>query len=143
MTVERRAFLLSMLLLAGCTQLPPTSQDLEAKKFEAVPGRAVVYLVRDVADFSPAGTPVNVGDKVQVTTYPGTYYRWVAAPGNHTIAGAGQDYASITVQAEAGRIHFVQQQVVGTRAPSSAFQLVGEAQGRPAVMRSVLLVPGQ
>jgi hypothetical protein len=65
------------------------------------------------------------------------------APGKHTIAGAGQDYASITVQVESGGIYFVQQQVAGTRAPSSAFQLVGEAQGRAAVMRSVLLVPGQ
>lgn len=130
-------------MLAGCVQAPPTPEDVQAKKFEAVPGKAVIYLVRDVADFSPAGTQVDVGDKVRVTTYPGTYYRWEAPPGQHKIAGYGQDDASITVRVEAGKLYFVVQRVEGTRAPSSTFQLIDEAQGRAAVTRAVLLVPGQ
>ena len=141
--MRRQILILIALALAGCTQLPPTPQDIQAKKFEAVPDQAVIYLVRDVADFSPAGTRVNVGDKIQVTTYPGTYYRWEVPPGKHTISGDGQDYASITVQVEAGKIYFVVQRVVGTRAPSSTFELIDGEQGRAAVMRSVLLVPGQ
>jgi len=143
MATKLRAFFLFILLLAGCTPLPPSPEDIQAKKFEVVPGKAVIYLVREVGDFSPASTRVNVGDKVQVTTYPGTYYRWETPPGKHTIAGDGQDYASITVQVEAGRIYYVVQRVVGTRAPSSTFQIIGEAEGRAAVMRSVLLVPNQ
>lgn len=39
-------------LVAGCAQLPPSWQDVEAKRFESVPGKAVIYIVRDFPDFS-------------------------------------------------------------------------------------------
>lgn len=133
-----RRVLLILLLLAGCQQLPLTAADKEARKFEPVPGRAVIYLVRDTADFSDAETPVLLGN-TQVNTDSGTYYRWVVPAGNHTITGFGADSGRITVQVEAGRTYFVQQSVMGTRVPASTFQIVSEAAGRGIVSRSVLL----
>jgi hypothetical protein len=35
------------LILAGCAQVPPSPQEIGAKKFEAVPDRAVVYIVQN------------------------------------------------------------------------------------------------
>ena len=135
-----RRLLTILVLLAGCQQLPLTPEDSRARKFETVPDRAVIYLVRDTADFSDAETPVLLGN-VQVKTNAGTYYRWVVPAGKHTISGFGADAGSITLQVERGRIYFVQQSVMGTRVPSSTFQTVSEAAGRAAVQRSVLVAP--
>ncbi len=135
-----RTLLLS-LLLAGCAQLPPTPQDIQAKKFESVPDRAVIYLVRGDPDFNRVPATVWLGETgMMITTYPGTYYRWEVGPGRHQIAGFAVDNGSITLQVEAGKIYFVQH---STRPwisyAMSYFQVVPESQGRSLVMRGELL----
>ena len=137
-----RALMLALamaLTLSGCQQLPLSPEDLQARKFEAVPDKAVIYLVRDSPDFSDVQAQIRVGDKLLFKTYPGTYYRWEVPAGKHTITGYGEDIGTITVQVERGRIYFVQQRVTGLRVPSSHFELVREPEGRAAVLRSVLL----
>jgi len=131
--------LVMALTLAGCQQLPPSPEDLQAKKFEAVPDKAVIYVVRDAMDLGDVQAQIRVGDKLLLKTNPGTYYRWEVPAGKHTITGYAEDIGTITVQVERGRIYFVQQRVVGMRVPSSRFELVGEPEGRAAVLRSVLL----
>ena len=133
-----RAFV-PAILLAGCAPLPLTPEDLEARKFETVPGKAVIYVLRDTLDYSDVQAQIYVGENLLPATYPGTYFRWVVPAGRHTIAGYGQDRGTITVVAEQGRIYFVQQRVTHLRVTNSIFALVGEAQGRTAVLRSVLL----
>lgn len=134
-----RTLLLS-LLLAGCAQLPPTPQDIQAKKFENLPERAVIYLVRGDPDFNRVPATVWLGETSTITTYPGTYYRWEVSPGRHRIAGFGVDNGSITLQVEAGKIYYVQH---NTRPwidyAMSYFQLVSEPQGRSLVMRGELI----
>jgi hypothetical protein len=141
----RRLLLMALLLLAGCQQLPLTPEDVQARKFEAVPDKAVIYLVRDYPDFSEVQATVYLGDKLTLKTYAGTYYRWEVAPGEHQIRGAAFDTGAIKVHTVPGRIYFVQQRV--TAAPflraSSFFSVVNEPAGRAAVMRSVLLTPDQ
>src|SRR5687767_6620803 len=66
--------LLIAMLLAGCVQLPPSPQDLQAKRFDAVPGKAVIYVVRAPMD-SPASSGLSLDDREQITTLEGTYYR--------------------------------------------------------------------
>jgi hypothetical protein len=127
------------ILIAGCAPLPLTPEDLEARKFEAVSGKAVIYLVRDSLDFSNDQAPIYIGENLLLTTYPGTYYRWVVAAGRHTLKGYGQDSGTITVEAGQGRIYFVQQRVTHIRVTNSNFALVSEQQGRAAVLRSALL----
>jgi hypothetical protein len=99
----------------------------------------VIYLVRDSLDFSNDQAPIYIGENLLLTTYPGTYYRWVVAAGRHTLKGYGQDSGTITVEAGQGRIYFVQQRVTHIRVTNSNFALVSEQQGRAAVLRSVLL----
>lgn len=138
-------YLLLALLLAGCAQLPPTPQDIEAKKFESIPGKSVIYLVRDHPDFNDSPATVWLDDHMTITTYPGTYYRWDAAPGTHRIAGFGADSGSITVRTEPGRIYFVQQRVTPVTVfprsapPQSHFFQVAEGSGRAVVMRGQLV----
>lgn len=131
------------MLLAGCQQLPLTPQDIQARRFEAVPGMAVIYVVRDYPDFTELQSMIYLGDKLILKTYPGTYYRWEVPPGAHHIRGAAFDTGAITVNGAPGTIYFVQQRVTAAlmASPNSFFQLVPEPAGRGAVLRSVLLVP--
>lgn len=125
------------LLLAGCAQLPPSPADIEAKKFEAAPGKAVIYLVRAYPDFNDNAATVWLGDSVMITTYPGTYYRWEVEPGAHRITGYGPDMGAIIVRGEPGRIYFVLQRLAPfMRFPHSHFMLVADSHGREAVRRS-------
>ena len=100
------------ILVAGCVQLPPTPQDIQAKRFEAPEaGKSVIYLVRDSADFNDGPATLWLGDERIITTYPGTYFRWEVEPGAQRIAGFAGDSGSITVRVEPGRIYYIQQRV--------------------------------
>ena len=138
--------LLFLLLPAGCVQLPPTPQDIQAKKFESVADKAVIYLVRDHPDFNDAPATVSLDHLGMVTTYPGTYYRWEVAPGARRIAGYAADSGSITLQTEPGKVYFVQQRVTPATLfpsrqaqPQSHFYPIPEGNGRAVVMRSQLV----
>ena len=129
------------LLLAGCiTPLPPAAGDAQAKRFETVPGKAVIYLVRDRPDFTREPTPVVLDDSVMGTSYPGTYFHWVVAPGRHRIAGFAGDSGAIAVDTAPGGLYFVQQSVVRSLGLTrSHFRLVHDAHGRQVVLRSELM----
>jgi hypothetical protein len=134
--------LVTAIASSGCQQLPLTPEDLEARKFEAVPDKAVIYVVRDAPDFSDVRAQIRLGDKLLFNTYPGTYYRWEAPPGKHRIDTGFYDTGALTLEVKAGGIYFVQQRVLSLRGnPSSTFELIGEAPGRAAVLRAVLLAP--
>jgi hypothetical protein len=135
-----RSLSVVLVLLAGCVQLPPTPADIQAKKFEALPDKAVIYLVRAYPDFTDMAATIWLGESVMITTYPGTYYRWEVDPGAHRITGYGPDIGAIIVQAERGRIHYVMQRLAPfLRFPHSQFQLLAEPYGRAAVQRSTLV----
>ena len=124
-----------LVLLAGCVQLPPTPQDIQGKKFETVPDKAVIYIVRPRVDSYAMG-PLVIGDRGTITTHQGTYYRWEAAPGTHRIQASGPWMASVTVNAEAGKIYFVEQTVQGSQRYGTIgmfLQQVDEMRGRKLV----------
>lgn len=132
--------LLAAMLLVGCAQLPPSPQDLQAKKFEAVPGKAVIYIVRNQPDLSPHHGTLTLDDVGMITTFPGTYYRWEVAPGSHRVASYAIGTASVAFQAEAGRIYFVQNKVGGYRSATDVFlEVIPERDGRAMVARAQLI----
>ncbi len=129
------------LLFAGCAQLPPTPQDIQAKKFENVPDKAVIYIVRAPIDSYETGT-ISLDDNAQITTFRGTYYRWEVVPGPHRIAGYAGESGWVKLDAQAGKMYFVQHTVIGSRRGGWAFtdlQQIGEQDGRKLVMQSQLL----
>jgi len=139
-----RSLLIGLILvLAGCQQIPLTPEDIQARKFEPVPDKAVIYVVRDNPDFSGIQAQIDLDNNVKLMTYEGTYYRWEVAPGTHKVQGFGGDMGSISVQTERGKIYFVQVRVAGRFQAESSFQVVTDAEGRAAVLRSVLIRPRQ
>lgn len=133
-----RVILLSI-VLGGCVQLPPTPQDIQAKKFEPVADKAVIYLVHNSPDAGWRGTALVLGDETHITTYPGTYFRWEVAPGTQSIRGGAGYFGMITLRSEPGRIYYVLQNTGGGHMPPSMFQLMNDQEGRAAVRRSVLV----
>jgi hypothetical protein len=128
-------------VLAACVQMPPTAQDLQAKKFEPATGKAVIYIVRHKMD-APTEGPILIGDSGFISTYRGTYYRWETDPGAQRLAGYGPYNASLTVQAEAGKIYYVQHIVHGNQrigTMSMQFRRIDEATGRRLVNDAQLL----
>jgi len=129
------------LLLAGCAPIPPTPQDLQARQFNAVPGKSVIYVVRTPMDSRETGS-LAIDDREQITTLGGTYYRWEVAPGTHRIVGVGPSNASITLSTTAGGVYFLEHTVIGTLRSGPQLQSlrqVSDQQGRTLVLRSVLL----
>jgi hypothetical protein len=136
-----RLLLVLVLAIAGCAQLPPSPQEIEAKRFEPPPAdKSVIYLVRDDPDFTDIGASVMLDDQLMGTTYPGTFFRWIVEPGPHQIRGFAGDAGSYSIVTGPGGMYFVQQRVVRFFLPmaQSQFYLVPEPHGRAVVMRSVL-----
>lgn len=105
-----------VLALAGCAgvQIPLTPKEIADRKMEPVPGKAVIYVVQDLAGEYSAG--LTLDDGTQISTWPGTYYRWVTTPGTHTIRSSeGNLSARITLTVEAGKVYSVQHSVTGIR----------------------------
>ena len=141
-----RSYIQSLILfcgalwLGGCAQLPPSPADIQAKKFETLPNRAVIYIARGDPDFSRDGATLLLDDTVTITTYPGTYYRWEVAPGAHRIEGFAADAGRMAINVEAGKIYFVQQSYLpGPFTPRSSFHQVPASRGRAIVMHSELV----
>lgn len=129
-----------VLVLAGCAPLPPSPADLEAKRFEPVPGKAVIYVVRDYPDISREAATVMLDDNMMGSTYPGTYFRWVVEPGRHQIRGFAGDAGSMTLDVAPDRMYFIQQSYSRgfTGFGHSFFRPIPEPYGRGAVVRGEL-----
>ena len=134
--------LLSALLLAGCVQLPPTPEDIQAQKFESVPGKSVIYVVRQLVD-SDEGRTLLLDDRAMITTYRGTYYRWEVEPGTHRVAGFGWGSELVTLNTVPGRLYFLEHTVLADRHDGgvqvTALREVDEQAGRTLVMRAQML----
>jgi hypothetical protein len=133
---------LPALLLAGCAQLPPSPQDMQAKKFESMPDKSVIYVVRMPMD-SNEGRSLMLNDGSLITTYRGTYYRWEVAPGTHRVAGFPGGSESVTLTTTPGSIYFLEHTVVGDPddggVQATHLRQIGEPAGRNLVLRSELL----
>lgn len=129
------------LMLAGCAPLPPSPQDIEAKRFEHAPGKAVIYLFRVEHDVSHEVATIMLDDQMMGSTYPGTFFRWVVEPGRHQIRGYAGDNGSITLDVTPDRMYYVQQSVsrMFHGFAQSWFRPIPEPYGRAAVLRGELV----
>jgi hypothetical protein len=134
--------LVAALLLAGCAaDIPPGAEDTQAKRFEPVPDKAVIYIVRDHVG-PDLDLMLRLGDSETISTYTGRYYRWEVSPGTHRIAGTMESTASITLNVEAGKIYFIRHGVIGSEGSDGIqwthLQRVDERIGRAIIARGVL-----
>ena len=129
-------------VVAGCVQIPPSPQETQAKQFESVPGKAVIYIVRAYPGGYYGHGSLWLGESIMITTMAGNFFRWEVAPGPHRIVGMGPDLSRMTINAEGGRIYFVQHHVLaGARSSTSGgyLQMLPEREGRALVQRATLI----
>lgn len=126
---------LLLLLLAGCVApLPPMPEDAAAKRFEPVPGKAVIYLARHALEPGFIA-PVALDEQMIGSTYRGTYIRIEVPAGRHRLSGIAGDTGTIRLDTEPGKLYFVQHSTYGYRTfVSSSFRLVDAGYGRALVM---------
>ena len=133
--------LVAALFLAGCAQLPPSPEDIQAKRFETVPDKSIIYVVRTPLD-SDEVSGLTLDGQMTITTYRGSYYRWEVVPGTHRVAGFGSGTEAVTLTTTPGRIYFLEHTVLGDRDDGgvqiTALREVGGQTGRTLVMRSQL-----
>lgn len=130
--------ILVALLLAGCAQLPPTAVDIQGKKFESVPDKSIIYVVRTPMDSNEV-SGLSLDDRGQITTYNRTYYRWEVPPGTHRVAGIGRANESVTLTTAPGKIYFLEHTVRGNPRMGATFtslRQIGEQEGRALVTQS-------
>ena len=65
----RKYLILLIFLISGCVQLPPSPQDIEAKRFTPVADKAVIYIVRSPVD-SHNAAPISLSGACLLYTSP-------------------------------------------------------------------------
>ena len=136
-----RLAIVLLAFLGACAQLPPSEADVQAKRFEPVPGKAVIYVVRQPLDSSEVAG-LMLDDAEQITTLRGTYYRWVVEPGRRRIEGMEASPIRFALQAEPGQIYYLVHTVFGSQRTGpavTALQRTDEQTGRRLVLQSPLL----
>jgi Protein of unknown function (DUF2846) len=123
----------------GCATVPETatSADIQAKQFQAVSDKAVVYLYRQSNGF---------GDTLDANTHldgqligalaPNTYQMIDVAPGHHTLSVAGPTNSEqADLEAAAGKVYFYAVSIkwAGPMIRHRHIEAVSEADGRAAI----------
>ena len=128
--------LIPAVLLAGCAQLPPGPEDTQAKRFESVPGKSVIYVARQRVDCDLPQT-LTLDERSTITTYKGTYYRWEVEPGTHRVENFASMTGSVTLNTAPGQLYFIQHTVLADRQDGvvimSALKQVSDEAGRNLV----------
>jgi hypothetical protein len=139
--MKHKYLILFILLFSGCAQLPPTPEDIQAKRFEPVADKAVIYIVRSAVD-SPTAAAISLSGVGMIATHPGTYYRWEVTPGTQRIDAFGASTAAVTLHTQPGKIYFVVHTSLGSFRSGSLQQwleITDEKTGRAMVSRATML----
>lgn len=130
--------------VSGCSLVPlaDNTRDAELKTFPVVPDAASLYIYRD----DPAGALVRVDVKLNGEllgkTATLTYLHRTLAPGKHTIESVSENNAKLEVEAKAGQLIFVRQELtIGLvpMFPGTKLLLMGEEDGKKGVLESRLV----
>lgn len=128
-----------LILFGGCvTPPPPTAAEIQAKRFEPVPGKAVVYLYRDEVNYPTVAAPIALDGNEVGSNFAGTFFRFVVEPGEHRISGTVADNGAIRFNTAANQIYFVQQTALVTRTVDlmgTVYTVVDPAVGRSRVAK--------
>jgi hypothetical protein len=135
----------SFLLLLGCAKVSkaPESSSDEAKLFNTVEGKSVVYLYREKR---AVGAAVQYMVKINGIdaggTGPGTFFRWELKPGTYSIASSStESSATVQVNAEAGKLYFFKQiGRLGFESTRLSIKEVDEKTGKKDIQGLKLLV---
>ena len=137
--IARLAQFGAVLLILGCAGVPATApeQDVEAKRFEPVPGMSIIYLFRDEHLGAAAPISVSLNDQVVGQTASWTYLRLIVPPGNYRITSYAANIAEVEVETEPGELYFIRHDVKPSLGyPRAELRVVDEERGQRGVLAS-------
>ena len=132
----------SLLLLTACASAPMAvpERDSQAKQFAPAAGKAVVYIYRNENFGGAVKIPISVNSRLIGDTVANSYFRLVLDPGSYAIQCKAEKDSALTVQAEAGKVYFVWQEMkMGMWAAGCSMHLASDEEGRKAVLECKLL----
>ncbi len=132
-------------VLTNCASVSkaPSERSDAAKTFEAPADRGVVYLYRKGRAIGAAlSTQIKVNGLDAGGTGPGTFFRWELRPGAYTfLASTSESSATVEVQVEAGKLHFIEQrEKLGLQQGRVSLDVRDEQTGKSDVSGLSLLV---
>jgi hypothetical protein len=146
-----KTLLLGLALLLGALAAPLRAADADpapaglqaeatARLFKPVPGKAVIYLVRERNDLWTLGVPVYLDGRNMGSTEPMTYMRWEVEPGRHVVVSDTSPPAALQVNTEPGGVYYVWQDLnPGHQRAPSILALVDQTTARAVVATATLL----
>jgi hypothetical protein len=146
-----KTILLGLALLVAGLSAPlraadpdPVPADLQAETtarlFKPIPGKAVIYLLRERNDLWTLGVPVYLDGRNMGSTEPMTYMRWEVEPGPHVVVSDASPPAALQVNTEPGGVYYVWQDLnPGHHRSPSALYLVDQTTARAVVGNATLL----
>lgn len=129
--------------LVGCASVPmgDPAQDAALKTFSTTPEKAGVYIYRNEVLGAAFRMGVELDGKPLGYTAANTYLYTEVTPGKHTVTSKAENTHSIDLDAIAGTLYYVWQEVkMGVFSPRSKLHLASEADGRKGVLETKLAV---
>ncbi|WP_434630090.1 DUF2846 domain-containing protein [Chromobacterium sp. CV08] len=130
--------------LSACASTPMASKeaDAAAKQFTAPADAARVYIYRNENFGAAVKLPIVIDNSMAGDTVARSYIVKDLPAGKHTIVGKGENDSSLTLDAVAGKIYYVWQEVkMGLFSPRNQLQQVDEKTGQDGVKESSLIAP--
>ena len=130
--------------LAGCASVPmgDTQADANAKHFAAPASSAAIYIYRNEFQGAAIKMPVDVDGKHVGTNVANTFIYTEVAPGKHTLVSKAENDSELTIDAVAGKIYYVWQEVkIGFVIARTKLHLVDEPTGQAGVKETNLVSP--
>lgn len=135
MPAWRALTVLAVAALAGCASTPQATpeRDAEARRFNANPGAATIYVYRpDFPNMDENDPVLYVGDRLIGAVLAGTFFRFDVRAGTHILRSYTHDIGSLKIDTHSGELHYVSLSVA---AGHSRLALAGPA----AAKREILL----
>ena len=136
------AAVLAVALTSGCAsvQMAAPEQDTAAKTFAVKPGKANIYVYRNESLGAAVKMSLDVDGRYVGETGAKTYVLVQVDPGPHALISRAENDSPLTVNAVAGRNHFVWQEVkMGLLKARSQLREVDDATGRAGVAECSLV----
>lgn len=129
------------LAMVGCASVPmgDPSKDAQLKQFQPKPDVAGIYLYRNETMGAAVKMKVGLDGKPLGETAAKTYLYAEVSPGSHQLTSKAENTSELTLDAVAGKIYYVWQEVkMGVMSARSRLQVVEEATGQKGVTESKL-----
>lgn len=138
---QKLATILLVLSLFGCASVPmgDPAQDAAFKEFSTKPDVAGVYIYRNESFGAAVRMDVEVDGKPLGQTAANTYFYTEVPPGQHTITSKSENTDSIVIDAIAGNLYYIWQEVkMGLLYARTKLHLVTENEGKKGVLETKL-----